>query len=68
VPKLPEAQEIPAPVLDSAMIIELDTMPMEPDTFVIDTFPADTFVIDTMPPPPDTLPPDTTIRPDVLSD
>jgi hypothetical protein len=67
VPKLREPQEVAAPVLDSAMIIELDTMPMiieldtfPIDTFVVDTFPVDTFVVDTLPPPPpDTVLPDT---------
>jgi hypothetical protein len=67
VPKLPEAQEIPAPMMDSTIILEIDTtfMPMEPESLILDTFPVDTFTVDTlpvdtlMPLPVDTLPPDT---------
>ena len=63
VPKLQEAVEVPQPVLDSLQIIELDTMPIVPDTIVFDTLPADTFEVDTMQvdtlPPPDTLSVDT---------
>ncbi|HEY0810827.1 MAG TPA: PBP1A family penicillin-binding protein [Longimicrobiales bacterium] len=66
VPKLPQQEEVPAPVIDSAMIIELDTMPIEPDTFMVDTFPVDTFMVDTLTLPPDTVPPDT-LRPDTIS-
>jgi hypothetical protein len=64
VPKLPEAVEVPQPMLDSMQIIELDTMPMVPDTIVFDTLPADTFVLDTF--PVDTFPVDTLSVPDTL--
>ncbi len=67
VPKLPEAQEIPEPMIDSTTILEIDTsmfwVPPESvvldtftvDTFTIDTLAPDTFVVDTLILPPDTL-------------
>lgn len=55
VPKLPEAQEIPMPVVDSTVILEIDTSMIwvPPESVVLDTFVVDTFSTDTL--PPDTL-------------
>jgi penicillin-binding protein 1A len=52
VPKLPEAQEIPEPMVDSTTIIEIDTSMIwtPPESVVLDTFTVDTFSIDTLPP------------------
>jgi penicillin-binding protein 1A len=71
VPKLPEAQEIPTPMADSTVIIEIDTTMIwvPPESVVLDTFTVDTFSIDTL--PPDTVVLDTlrrdTLRRDTLS-
>jgi hypothetical protein len=70
VPKLPEAREIPAPMIDSTILLDIDTSmlqfePVQPETLYIDTLPTDTIDVDTLPRdtfaplPPDTMPPDT---------
>jgi hypothetical protein len=65
VPKLPEAAEIPEPVIDSTDMADFDTvfMRFEPETLSVDTtFPADTIVLDSVPAEPftfDTLTQDT---------
>lgn len=67
VPKLPEAQEIPTPMIDSMIILDVDTSMLQfpAETLLLDTMPVDTFGIDTLPldtfapPPLDTVAPDT---------
>ncbi len=71
VPKLPAAQEIPEPVVDSTIILEIDTSMIwvPPESVVLDTFTVDTFSIDTLPPDTfavDSLQVDTTRRQDTL--
>ena len=70
VPKLPEAREIPAPMMDSTILLDIDTSmlqldPLQPETLDIDTLPVDTIDLDTLPQDtfapvlPDTVPSDT---------
>ena len=71
VPKLPEAREITVPMIDSTILLDIDTtmlqlQPLPPETIFGDTFPVDTISLDTLPRDtfapvlPDTTRPDTT--------
>lgn len=69
VPKLPQAIEVPEPILvdTSSVLMDFDTSALiiEPETLSVDTLSVDTPVANPVPPPVDTLPADT-VRRDTL--